>query len=203
MHRPVQNFRGRSALLMMADDRNCWALRDILEKLGVALCRCEPQGSDAQTQGLVEAADVIIADMDMLEAAIVPLLANAAAPVIALIGHETPSRLQRAFDIEPSSVLMKPVGHNGVFTSLFFAFNEHQRWRQIRDKLVNTQERLSARRIVVKAIIQLMQSFGFDDEEAYRYLRKESMRKRISVEELSAQLVACGQDRQRNHSTGA
>jgi AmiR/NasT family two-component response regulator len=188
---------------MMADDRNCHALRDILEKLGVALCRCEPQGSDPQTQGLIASADVIIADMDLLDAAIVPLLAGAAVPVIALIGHESPSRLQRALDIEPSSVLMKPVGHNGVFTSLFFAFNEHQRRHQIHAKLVTAQERLSARRIVVKAIVQIMQSFSFDDEEAYRYLRKESMRKRISIEELSAQLVACGQGRQRNQSTGA
>jgi AmiR/NasT family two-component response regulator len=98
---------------------------------------------------------------------------------------------------------MKPVGHNGVFTSLFFAFNEHQRRHQIHAKLVTAQERLSARRIVVKAIVQIMQSFSFDDEEAYRYLRKESMRKRISIEELSAQLVACGQGRQRNQSTGA
>jgi hypothetical protein len=34
-------------------------------------------------------------------------------------------------------------------------------------------------------------------------LRKESMRRRIPIEELSAQLVACGQGRQRNQSTGA
>jgi AmiR/NasT family two-component response regulator len=188
---------------MMAEDRNCRALRDILEKLGVTLSRCEPQGSDPQTQGLIACADVIIVDMDTLETAVVPLLAGSPAPVIALIGHESPSRLQRALDIEPSSVLMKPVGHNGVFTSLFFAFNEHQRRRTLRDKLNGAQERLSARRIVVKAIIQLMGTFGFDDEEAYRYLRKESMRKRLSVEELSAQLVACGQERQRNKKTGA
>ena len=31
-----------------------------------------------------------------------------------------------------------------------------------------------------------MGTYGFDDDEAYRHVRKESMRKRISVEELSA-----------------
>jgi AmiR/NasT family two-component response regulator len=54
--------------------------------------------------------------------------------------------------------------------------------------------RLGARRIVVKAIIHLI---GFDDDDAYQHLRKESMRKRISVEELSTRLVACGQGRHR------
>jgi hypothetical protein len=42
--------------------------------------------------------------------------------------------------------------------------------------------------------------YGFDDDEAYRHLRNESMRKRISVEELSASIIAGGQDRQRNAS---
>ena len=35
----------------------------------------------------------------------------------------------------------------------------------------------------------LMQSFGFNDEEAYRHLRKESMSKRIPIEELAAQIL--------------
>ena len=48
-----------------------------------------------------------------------------------------------------------------------------------------------------------MGTYGFDDDEAYRHLRKESMRKRVSVEELSASIIAGGQDRQRNESTEA
>jgi AmiR/NasT family two-component response regulator len=188
---------------MMADNRNCLTLRDVLERLGVASNRSEPQGSDSQTHGLIGCADVIIVDLDILDSAIVPLLAGSSAPVIALIGHESPSRLQRALDIEPSSVLMKPVGHNGVFTALFFAFNEYQRRRTLRENLRDAEERLSARRIVVKAILQIMQAFGFDDEEAYRHLRKESMHQRVSVEELSAQLVGRTQNSQRGKKTGA
>ena len=78
-------------------------------------------------------------------------------------------------------VLRKPAGHRGVFTSLFFAFNEHQRRRHLGDELSTARGRLGARRIVVKAIIYLIGIHGFDDDEAYRHLRKESMRKRMSV----------------------
>jgi AmiR/NasT family two-component response regulator len=98
-------------------------------------------------------------------------------------------------------VLTKPAGHRGVFTSLFFAFNEHQRRRHLRDELSTARGRIDARRIVVKSIIHLMETYGFDNDEAYRHLRKESMRRSISVEELSARIVACGQDRQRNQNT--
>ena len=79
-------------------------------------------------------------------------------------------------------ILTKPAGYRGVFTSLFFAFNEHQRRRHLRDELLTARGRLGARRIVVKAIIHLMGTYGFDNDEAYQHLRKESMRMSISVE---------------------
>jgi AmiR/NasT family two-component response regulator len=118
------------------------------------------------------------------------VVAGAALPVVAVIGIESPSRLQRAFDIEPSAVLMKPVRSNGVYTALFFAFNEKHRRQQLNGKLATLQERQGARRILVKAILHLMQSLGLNDEEAYRHLRKESMSRRIPIEELAAQILA-------------
>jgi AmiR/NasT family two-component response regulator len=71
-----------------------------------------------------------------------------------------------------AGIVTKPVGHHGVFTSLFFAFNEHQRRRHFRDELSTARGRLGARRIVVKAIIHLMGTYGFDDDEAYQHLRR-------------------------------
>ena len=189
MTRPVQNFRGCSALLVMAEDRNTQSLKATLAKLGIAPHHFDPQGAAAELKASMAAADVAFVDTDMLDAQFVAVIAGAVLPVVAVIGIESPSRLQRAFDIEPSAVLMKPVRSNGVYTSLFFAFNERQRRQHLLGKLTTIQERQGARRIVVKAIIHLMQNFGFNDEEAYRHLRKESMSKRIPVEELAAQIL--------------
>lgn len=197
------NFRGQSALLMMAEDDNTRRLRDILEKLGFFVSRCDVLSEGPQTDSAIACAGLIIVDTDHLESPTVSTLAGSIAPIIALIGHESPSRLQRALEVEPFSVLMKPVGNRGVFTSLFFAFNAHRRHRNLHDELSTARERIGSRRVVVKAIIRLMEAEGFDDEEAYRRLRQESMRSRVSVEELSARIVARGQDRQRNESTEA
>jgi len=187
----------------MAEDGNARTLRDNLEKLGFFGSRCDVSREDPQTGSVIAGGGVIIVDTDHLEPATVSVLAASPAPIIARIGHESRSRLQRALEIEPFSILMKLAGHRGVFTSLFFAFNEHQRRRHLRDELSTARGRLGARRIVVKAIIHLMGTYGFDDDEAYQHLRKESMRKRISVEELSARLVACGQGRHRIKNTEA
>src|SRR4029078_8132057 len=189
MTRPIQNFRGCAALLVMAEDRNAQALKVTLGKLGITPHHFDPQGSAADLKSGTAGADVAFIDTDTLDAQFVPVIAGLARPVVAVIGIESPSRLQRAFDIEPSAVLMKPVKSNGVYTSLYFAFNERQRRQQLLGKLSTIQDRQGPRRIVVKAILHLMHSYGFNDEEAYRHLRKESMSKRISVEELAAQIL--------------
>ena len=44
--------------------------------------------------------------------------------LVAVIGHETPSRLQRAYELEPSAFLMKPIRPSGVFTAVYFAAND-------------------------------------------------------------------------------
>lgn len=190
IQRPVQNFRGSTALMVMAEDRNHQSLRNILGRLGMAAHHFDPQGNAGELRSLIAAIDIVFVDTDMLDTQFVSILAGAALPVVAVIGIESPSRLQRAFDIEPSAVLMKPIRSNGVYTALFFAFNERQRRQQLLGKLANLQERQGARRVLVKAILHLMQSFGLNDEEAYRHLRKESMSKRIPVEELAAQILA-------------
>jgi AmiR/NasT family two-component response regulator len=176
--RPLIGLRephGQNTLLMRAEDGNARTLRDNLEKLGFFGSRCDMSREDPQT-GSVIGAGVIIVDTDHPEPATVSVLAASPASIIALIGHESRSRLQRALEIEPFSILMKLAGQ------LFFAFNEHQRRRHLRDELSTARGRLGARRIFVKAIIHLMGTYGFDDDEAHQHLRKESMRRRISVE---------------------
>ena len=44
--------------------------------------------------------------------------------------------------------------------------------------------------LVHKAVLRLMERHGVDDEEAYRLLRKESMRQRVTVEELAVRVLA-------------
>jgi AmiR/NasT family two-component response regulator len=52
------------------------------------------------------------------------------------------------------------------------------------------EERRRNRRFVTRAIVDLMRERGIDDEEAFRLLRKESMRRRLTIEEYAVQLAA-------------
>ncbi len=192
--RPIQNFRGLSAVIVAPDDGNRAVLAATLERLGLAVTSC-PAGLMAG-----DAADIMFVDADALDPGRDPALSGGTTALVTVIGHETPSRLQRAYELEPSAFLMKPIRPSGVFTAVYFAANEHRRRRETLERLAGLEARLGARRFVVKAILQLIEAHGIDDEEAYRRLRRESMRQRVTVEELAVQLVARRESVPRRHS---
>ena len=55
--------------------------------------------------------------------------------------------------------------------------------------MASLEARHRARRLVMKAVLRLMERHGVDDDEAYRRLRKESMRLRITVEDLCSRIL--------------
>ena len=113
-------------------------------------------------------------------------------PLVVIVGLETPSRLQRAFELGPSAVLHKPIRSSGIYSALFFAINEHSRRADALERLKAMEGRRGARRFVHKALLQLMQEHGIDDEQAYSLLRKESMRQHLTIEELAIRMLAVG-----------
>ena len=186
--RPVQNFRGRHALIAHPADHNRAVLASTLGKLGLSVTAVDPAGGEPipEAGGRV---DIAFLDVDGAG----PPWTPGEVPVVALIGHESPSRLQQAFELRPNAFLLKPVRPNGVYTAIFFATNGHARDRQLARILDGLEARHRARRLVTKAVLRVMERCDVDDEEAFRRLRKESMRLRVTVEELSCRIVA-GED---------
>lgn len=183
MSRPVQNFRGCHALIAHPADQNRLVLETTLSKLGLSVAMLDqPAG---EMPGIV---DVAFIDVDDAGSAHLPW-AEGEVPLVAMIGHESPSRLQRAFELQPSAFLLKPVRPSGVYTAIFFAINGHARDRHIARTMASLEARHRARRVVTKAVLLVMQRERVDDDEAYRRLRKESMRLRVTVEDLSNRLL--------------
>jgi response regulator NasT len=183
MTRPLQNFRGCHAVIAHPADQNRLVLETTLIKLGLAVAVLDPQGENVP--GTI---DVAFIDVDESGGAHLPW-GEGEVPLVAMIGHESPSRLQRAFELQPSAFLLKPVRPSGVYTAIFFAINGHARDRQVARTMASLEARHRSRRIVTKAVLLVMQRHGVDDDEAYRQLRKESMRLRITVEDLSSRLL--------------
>lgn len=192
MSRSIQkNFRGLRALVITAPDSGCQTLERTLRKLGleVTVARALPA-----TGGTPVPFDVIFFDADDVGDAVADETAVAELPLIALIGSEAPSRLARVIQNRAASHIFKPVRSSGIFTALLLAMNEHAVRMRHKQVVQTLNRRLAGRRIVTKAVMQMMTGCGLSEEDAYEWLRREAMQRRIPMEDMARHAIGLGPD---------
>jgi AmiR/NasT family two-component response regulator len=183
------SVRGRHALLAMRDERDLAIVRRQVDRLGMTLTEIDPT---VATSPLPEA-DVIVLDTDL-----VSIKSDQAAlwktevPIIALVGTETPSRLKWLLDLQPASFLIKPLRSAGLYTALVVAFDTAQRRQEELARTERLEERVRSRRIVAAAVQQVIRGHELSEEDAFGLIRRTAMRMRLTIEQLSADVVAGG-----------
>src|ERR1700761_5055616 len=183
------SIRGRRALVVIRDERELPVVRRQLNRLGVAFAE-----HPADTPPPAGAAfDVVVMDADSI-----PVRSDTAsawkigAPVIALIGTETPSRLKWLLDLHPASFLIKPLRSAGLYTALVMAFATAQRRMEEATHVEKLEDRIRSRRIVFAAVLQIMRDHDLCEADAFALIRRTAMRHRTTVEQLSADIAAAG-----------
>lgn len=110
-------------------------------------------------------------------------------PRIALVGAETPGRLEWILAREASAHLMKPIRNAGLYTALAMGFQQFESYARLRGEIDQLTFRIKSRKVLFSALLKVMETHGLDDEEAFRAIRDAAMRRRITVEAMSAQIV--------------
>jgi AmiR/NasT family two-component response regulator len=181
--------RGRRALLIMKDEHDIAIVRRQFDRLGLSVLEIDP----CQGQPPLEPVDVIVLDADSMpiksERAPVP---KTNAPIIALIGTETPSRLKWLLDLHPASFLVKPLRSAGLYTALVVAFDCALRRCEEAAYIERLEDRVRSRRVVFGAVLQVMRSHALSEEDAFTLIRQTAMRYRTTIEQLSAEIIAAG-----------
>src|SRR5260370_32978033 len=183
------SVRGRRALIVMRDEREISIVRRQLNRLGMTIAECDP----AEAPPSDETVDVIVVDADSIPIKSDPATVwKSNAPIIALIGTETPIRLKWLLDLQPASFLVKPLRSAGLYTALVVAFDCAQRRIEEAAHLEKLEDRIRSRRIVVAAVLQLIRAHALSEEDAFTLIRQTAMRHRTTIEQLSAEIVAVG-----------
>jgi AmiR/NasT family two-component response regulator len=183
------SVRGRRALLVMRDEREISIVRRQFHRLGMTITEHDPAEAPPPDQTV----DVIVVDADSI-----PIKSDlaaawkAGAPIIALIGTETPSRLKWLLDIKPASFLVKPLRSAGLYTALVVAFDSALRRMDEAAHIERLEERIRSRRVVFAAVLQIMRGHGLSEADAFTLIRQTAMRHRTTIEQLSAQIMAAG-----------
>jgi AmiR/NasT family two-component response regulator len=187
--------RGRRALLVMRDERDIAIVRRQFDRLGMSVVEADPSQLPNQLSCRLPREDV---DVVVLDADLIPIKSDdamtltIAAPVIALIGTETPSRLKWLLDLQPASFLLKPLRSAGLYTALVVAFDCAQRRIEEAAHIEKLEDRIRSRRIVVAAVLQLIRAHALSEEDAFTLIRQTAMRYRTTIEQLSAEIIAAG-----------
>lgn len=182
----IQNFRGARALIVHPADTNGEVLTTSLRRLGLDVMVTERSAEALEGAPFF---DLVFFDADHGLNGVFGDESPPEAAYVAVIGSEAPGRLGRVVRQRCCAHLMKPVRASGVFTAVFLAMNEFAtRRREMRERKAMAQ-RLAGRRLVTKAILRMIAEEGIDDDEAYRMLRRESMRRRLPIEEIARECL--------------
>ncbi|MEP7084415.1 MAG: ANTAR domain-containing protein [Betaproteobacteria bacterium] len=174
--------------MVMRDEREMSIVRRQLNRLGMTIAEHDPAEAPPD-----EACDIIVMDADSI-----PIKSDLAstwkayAPIIALIGTETPSRLKWLLELQPASFLVKPLRSAGLYTALVVAFDSAQRRIDEAAHVERLEERIRSRRVVFAAVLQIMRGHGLSEVEAFALVRQTAMRHRTTIEQLSAEIISAG-----------
>jgi AmiR/NasT family two-component response regulator len=175
--------------MVMRDEREISIVRRQLNRLGMTVAEHDP----GEIPPLNETVDVIVMDADTI-----PIKSDlatawkAGAPIIALIGTETPSRLKWLLDLQPASFLVKPLRSAGLYTALVVAFDCAQRRLDEAAHIEKLEDRIRCRRVVFAAVLQIMRAHDLSESDAFTLIRQTAMRHRRTIEQLSAEIITAG-----------
>ncbi len=175
-------FRGLHALIWHGDDADRQALERFLPRLGLTVATQDPGLPPEPTSKH----DLLFFDADLD----LPLVEGTAVPRIALVGSETPTRLEWLLAQQPATVLVKPIRPSGLYATLAFAFANFDRLLSLERDLERLQTKLRHRRLVLFAVLRLMNERGVGEDEAFAHLRRSAMHQRTTIEALSAEILA-------------
>lgn len=182
----VQNFIGYRSMVVTESPAAVTQLEATLSKLGLSTIYPEIDGGrvEIKEEWLAGDQSVLFIDSDVNVSLEMPGAENLPRlPVIGIVGHQAPSRLKSLVRLGITATLRKPVHGGSVYTALFMGINEFRRRRAVMLELDAHERRRRGRRHLVKAIIAVMNSTGCNEDQAYDRLRRESMRRRLSLED--------------------
>ncbi|PZQ79727.1 MAG: ANTAR domain-containing protein [Ancylobacter novellus] len=180
------NFVGRRALVLHRPDEAIARLDRQLRLIGLEV----EQRWAPMSPG--EAPDIVLVDADQGWSGLLPWSPGAPAttPVVALLGSEAPGRIAWAIDQGAGAIIAKPVAAAAVYPALVLALHAFGERRAAEQRIEALGERVRLRAIVAKAVEAIALAQQGDEDAAYRLLRDFAMRRRMTLEQAAAMVLA-------------
>lgn len=111
------------------------------------------------------------------------------AALVVVIPRMPPPDLDLLCNAAPDAVLHKPFVPNAVLTSLLLARSQFRYGMRLRARIEKLDETLRTMRAVERAKAILMSTRSMREDEAYHFLRRQAMVRRVPISAVAAAIV--------------
>lgn len=183
--------------ILIAEDEPiaCMDLCETLTELGCQIVGTASDGFDAVELCRLHHPDVVLMDIKMpvfdgLSAAETIMEEELAGCVVLLTAFCDDEMIARARNAGIAAYLVKPVNSKTLLPTIELAFAQSERLRESRAETRRALQKIEEDRKIRKAQTILAKSRGCTESEAYQWLRKSAMDKRISISVLADAILA-------------
>ena len=181
--------------VLVAEDEALIRL-DLVEMLSEAGYQVVGQAADGE-QALALAfelkPDLVILDvkmpvMDGITAA-EQIVTARLAPVLMLTAFSQTELIERAKDAGAMAYLVKPFSLPDLIPAIEIAVSRHQQILSLESEVLDLGERLETRKLIDRAKALLMGRMSLSEADAFRWIQKASMDRRVSMKEVAQALL--------------
>jgi response regulator NasT len=116
-------------------------------------------------------------------------------PVVLLTAFSQRELVERARDAGAMAYVVKPFTAADLLPALEIAVSRHQEIAALEAEVADLTDRFETRKLVDRAKGLLQVKFGMTEPEAFRWIQKTSMDKRLTMREVAGAVIASGQEK--------
>lgn len=150
-------------------------------------------GEEAVNLALELEPDLIVMDIKMPKldgiAASEKIMKEAPCAIVMLTAFSDKELIERAKDAGTMAYLVKPFDPKDLLPAVEVALSRHQELLSLEDSIADLQDRLSTRKQVDRAKGLLMEKMELTEPEAFRWIQKTSMDRRLSMREVADAVI--------------
>lgn len=183
--------------IVIAEDEPiaCMDLSETLRELGCEVVGTAADGFDAVELCRAHHPDIVLMDVNMpvfdgLSAAEAIVEEELAGCVVLLTAFSDSSIIERAKRAGITAYLVKPVNPQMLLPSIELAYAQSQLLRQSRAETQKARQKIDEDRRIRKAQTILARTRACTEEEAYQWLRRSAMDRRIAISALADAILA-------------
>ncbi|PPK96077.1 response regulator NasT [Kineococcus xinjiangensis] len=117
------------------------------------------------------------------------------APVVLLTAFSQAELVERARDAGAMAYVVKPFTAADLLPALEIAVSRHQQIVALEEEVADLADRFETRKLVDRAKSKLQTQFGMSEPEAFRWIQKTSMDKRLTMREVATTVINAGEAR--------